>query len=239
MSSAPPAPQEPPQTGETERSALHKVVWFGVIQLAGLVAGWIGSFALLANDLGSLVPANLGPNPTPSQVSATMGPLFSSLSLLLPLLFAVQFVGALLLVMAFRQLKGVDRNFSVPSILTVLFVVGGALLVVGFAGFFSQLPALISQTSAASTSGTVPPAVASALASFIAYLLFFSVGGILSLIGAIGGLILGVWRLASKYDETILKVGAIFFIIPFLDVVAPVLVIVGAHQAGSRIEASQ
>ena len=213
------------------------MTWFGIIQLTGLVVGWVGTFVFLGYSLGSMTSASLGPSPTPSQVSAAIGPLLSRISLLIPLEVAVDIAGVLLLVVAFRQLKGIDGRFSVPSILTILLAVGGALVAAGFVGFFSQLPSLISQSSISSGT-TIPPELTSTLFSFIAYLLVLIVGGILTFVGLIGGQILGLWRLGSKYNETTLKIGAIFAIIPLLNFVAPVLVIVGSHQADSRISAS-
>jgi hypothetical protein len=61
------------------------------------------------------------------------------------------------------------------------------------------------------------------------------VGGILTLVGLVGGLMLGLWRVGSRYEETLLKVAAIFVIIPFLNFVSPILVIVGAHGARARL----
>ena len=55
--------------------------------------------------------------------------------------------------------------------------------------------------------------------------------GVLALVGTIGGQILGLWRVGSRYDSTIIKIGAIFVIIPLLNFVAPILILVGAAQA--------
>jgi hypothetical protein len=46
---------------------------------------------------------------------------------------------------------------------------------------------------------------------------------------------LGLWRVGTRYNETLLKVAAIFVILPLLNIVAPILVIVGAHGAKTRL----
>jgi hypothetical protein len=60
-------------------------------------------------------------------------------------------------------------------------------------------------------------------------------GALLALIGGVGGLILGVWRIGSKYDETMLKAGAIFIVIPFLNILAPILILLGASSVKGRL----
>jgi hypothetical protein len=62
-----------------------------------------------------------------------------------------------------------------------------------------------------------------------------SIGGIVVILGVIIGQILGLWRVGSRYDETTIKIGAIFGIIPLLNFVAPILILVGALQARGRL----
>ena len=54
--------------------------------------------------------------------------------------------------------------------------------------------------------------------------------GIQALVGTVGGQLLGLWRVGSRYNSTIIKVGAIFVIIPLLNFVAPILILIGAYQ---------
>jgi hypothetical protein len=229
-----PAPLAAAPTRPAEASALQKVMLFGILQLVGLASGLIGTFLYIGNAFGNFAPASLGPNPTPAQVSAALGPFFTSLALLVPGIAAVQIVAIVVLIMAFRQLKGVDRRFSVPTILTMVLLVGMVLAVFGAIPLFNLLPNLIAQ--ATSVSGTtIPAGFLSAVAALVVYFYLVAIGGILLLIGLAGGQILGLWRVGSKYGETILKLGAIFVIIPVLNIAAPILVIIGAHQAKGRI----
>lgn len=236
-SAAPPVFSAPTSQGNpAETSGLQKVMWFGIIQLAALVSGWIGGFFFIGSTLTNLAPLNLGPNPTPSQVSAALGPLFRGLSFVVPLVAVIQVAAVLVLVMALRQLKSTDSRFSTPSSLTIILLVGMLVAVAGAVPLLYALPDLISQI--ASVPGTsVPAGLSTAVASLVAYFLLVMVGGLLSLTGLIGGQILGLWRVGAKYGETLLKLGAIFVVIPLLNIVAPVLVIVGAYQARGRVSA--
>jgi len=51
----------------------------------------------------------------------------------------------------------------------------------------------------------------------------------------IGGQILGLWRVGTRYNETTIKVGAIFTIVPLLNIVGPILVLIGALEAKGRL----
>ena len=61
------------------------------------------------------------------------------------------------------------------------------------------------------------------------------IGGIIALVGVIGGPILGLWRVGSRYDDTLIKVAAILLIIPLVDLISPILLLVGAHNVKNRI----
>ncbi len=46
---------------------------------------------------------------------------------------------------------------------------------------------------------------------------------------------IGLWRSGKRYNEPLLKAAVIFFIFPYLNVVAPILVLLGARNAGKRL----
>src|SRR5579863_2274565 len=111
MSSAPapsaPVPQNPTAAMADERSGLRKIMWFGILQLCGLVAGWVGGFLFVGEAFSSLTPFQTRQNPAPSQVSATLGLLFRGLSLIVPLVVAIQIAALGILFVSFRKLKAV------------------------------------------------------------------------------------------------------------------------------------
>ena len=234
MASLRPPPAAPTQTGPAEKSALQKLVWFGLLQLAGIATGWVVSFLYIGSVFGNFTAANLGQNPSPSQLSATLGPLYRSLAVLVPIVSVVQIAALLVLILALRQLKAVDARFSVPATLALVLLVGTVLAGLGGVPHFNAFPGLLSQAPPAS-GATAPAGFASAAFSVIVYFVLIAIGGMLALVGLIGGQILGLWRAGSKYDDMLLKLGAIFAIIPFLNAVAPILIIVGALQVKGRV----
>ncbi len=48
------------------------------------------------------------------------------------------------------------------------------------------------------------------------------------------GLLVGIWRLGSRYSEWMFKVGAIFLLIPFLNVAGAVFVLIAARESGGK-----
>src|SRR5712692_7010988 len=95
------APQ--PQVQPEERSALTKLMYFGIIQIVGNVAGLILPFYLFGPLFLSATPFNLGPNSTPQQVSAALAPLFQTVSTLIAAGLGLGLVGSLVLAFSYRE----------------------------------------------------------------------------------------------------------------------------------------
>ena len=213
-----------------EKSALTKVIWFGVLALVGLVGGWVVTFLILGTVFVSATNLNLPPNPTPAQVGAALGPLFQNFSLLIPSILVIGLAGDALLTMGFRDLAKVDNSkFSLPWKFMIVLIIGLVLLAGGLIPVFNDIPNIIAQ--APTGPGAPSAAFFSAISTLIFAALIAVIGGIMALVGTIGGQIIGLWRVGSRYNSTIIKIGAIFVIIPVLNFVAPILILVGAAQA--------
>lgn len=199
------------------------------------MVSWIVGFYTLGTMFSTTAIANLGPNPTPGQVNGILGPMFQGMALMIPVTLALELVAMVLLLIGFRKLKRVDSaRFSTPSIMMIILIVGSLIAGFGVVPFFYGIPAILTQVP--TTPGSVPSSsFMSALAGVVVYALVAGIGGLLALIGLIGGVILGLWRVGSRYDEPLFKIGAIFIIIPLLDVVAPILILVAARQARGRL----
>jgi hypothetical protein len=209
-------------------------MWFGITQLVGLVVGWIVYFYAFGIAFGSTANLNLPPNPSTQQVSSALGPIFQEFTLVMPISLGIELVAILALLIGLREFSRVDPSrFSVPSKLMYLLVIGVIIAGAGAILLFNSLPAIIAQ---APSSGSTPSsAFMSSIAGLLAFAALAFIGGILALIGVIGGQILGLWRVGSRYNETVIKLGAIFVIIPLLNIVAPILILVGASQAKGRL----
>ncbi len=217
------------QTAE-ERSALTKVMWFAVLGLVGLVGGWAVTFLIIGSVFASATNLNLPANATPAQVGAALGPFFQNFSLLVPSILVIGLAGNVLLTMGFRDLAKVDNSkFSLPWKFTIVLIIGAVLIAGGVIPVFNQIPNIIAQ--APTGPGAPSAAFFSAISSLIFAALVAGIGVIMALIGTIGGQILGLWRVGSRYNSTVIKIGAIFVIIPLLNFVAPILILVGAYQA--------
>jgi Protein of unknown function (DUF973) len=209
-------------------------MWFGVLQLVGLVAGLVGYFAILGTFSASFSTTFIQ-NPTPAEANAVLVPFFRDLAILSPVVASVQIASLVILAMGLRDLNRADKRFSVPSSLTIVELIGSLVVIAASVPLFLYLPNLFSQLASSTTTTSLPPGFFSAFAPVAAYFVLIAIGGILTFVGLIGGQILGVWRVGSKYNGTLLKLGAIFAIIPVLDFVAPVLVLVGAKQAKNSL----
>ena len=222
------------QANPREREALQKIIWFGIVQLVGLASGWVAWFYVAGSVFSSTAILTLQTNST-AAISTALKPLFQGIAVVVPVTAVIEVVGLVLLTLAFRGLRGVDRAaFSLPSTLMLLMLVGAVLAVAGAVPFLDAIPGVIAQAPTTNSAAS-SAAFISAFAPLVPALAVLAIGGLLAFIGLIGGQILGLWRVGSRYNETAVKLGAIFAVIPVLDLAAPVLVIVGAHQARERI----
>ena len=218
-----------------EASALGKVMWFGIIQLAGVVVSWIVGFYLLSNLFPSLVGLSRFSSPSPTEMSATLVPFFRMVEYLVPVSAIIGLASLALLLLAFRDLERLDRSkFFLPMVFVIILMAGEVFAFIVLIPFLSSISMLITQLPTAGSS-TLPPAFAGTLNSLLVYPLLLGVAAVLAVIGDIIGVILGLWRVGERYDETIIRIGAIFTIIPILNIAAPVLILVGASSAKSKL----
>ena len=223
-----------------EKSALNKVMWFGIIELVGIVAGWVAAFYVFSSMFsGTFISTfvNSTGTLTPSQVSNALGPFFQEIIYLVPLTLGIELVGLIILTLGFRGLAKVDSGrFHISTPFMVVLMVGIILVAGGAVPLLNAVPNMIASATNctypySSTTCTPSSAFFNQFSSVVAYFGLIAIGGILSLVGYIGGLILGLWRVGTRYNQTTLKIGAIFQIIPLLNIVAPILIILGANEA--------
>ena len=122
---------------------------------------------------------------------------------------------------AFGMLRNVDvRRFDTPNNFTTVFIVGFVLFIIA-------MLFLLGGIDAKSISLTVGG------------LIIIIISAILLILGDVGGIILGLWRVGDRYDSTAIGIGAIFYIIPYFDVLAPILVFIGAHSTQHKLKFDQ
>ncbi len=116
--------------------------------------------------------------------------------------------------------------------LVLLIFVGIAIvLAVGVA-----LLALVFQAITCAGAGNPVTSACLNLGTFLDLILLLGVAAILALIGYIG-LLIGIWRLGTRYGESLFKVGAVLLIIPLLSVIGVILILVAARSSRAKLEA--
>lgn len=124
----------------------------------------------------------------------------------------------------FAKLRLADPTFTVPMSVACVGFAGLLLLSLVFAllvGEIAQIiscggPGVATSTCVTLSSVTIDPLVL--------------LGGlVLAVVGWIG-LIVGIYRIGRRYASTITRVGAILHIVPIANIVAPVLVLIGASN---------
>jgi hypothetical protein len=219
----PPGPVMPNYSA-ADTTALGKLKIFALIGIAGIA-------------LGVIVPVALGAGFTsffafsPASSSTAIGSLVAVAEIIGIIGFSMGAVSIFLARSFFKTLSSVDSGFSTPSLLVFGLLAGLGLFVVAFIILLAFILGLFGPVF--TPSGPVSSAFGLVIGA--SFLIIFA--AIAVLIGIIG-LILGLWRAGERYDETILKVGGILFIIPYVDIVAPILVLIGALNAQKKVSAA-
>jgi Protein of unknown function (DUF973) len=211
----------PTATTGDELSGASRVKWGALLGILGLVLAIGGvSIVLFGVGLGVTNTNDAG------YVSLLHTILLAVVLVVIGVLVAL--VSFILYTAGFASLRKADRRFRTPMVLCVIGLVGLAFIggfVVAYAG---GINAAISCPSSNSTCQNNATSIGHGVVA-LGYL-----GGLLGFIGLIG-LILGLYRFGSRYSNSIAKVGAILYIIPFLSIIAPILVLIGAVQVQRKL----
>ena len=122
---------------------------------------------------------------------------------------------------AFGMLRNVDaRRFDTPYNFTTVFIVGFVLFIIAMLFLLGGIDA-------------------KSISLSVGGLIIIIISAILLILGDVGGIILGLWRVGDRYDSTAIGIGAIFYIIPYFDVLAPILVFIGAHSTQHKLKFDQ
>jgi len=202
------------------------VITASTIQLVSVVLSLV---ALFYNPAGSVVSASTAGGSTSFTIPRTALEVAATTG---AITLVLGFVVLWLYREAFRGLAVQDARFSTPSKLVLLEIIGLALIVVvGLAIFYVLLQAINCAAGAPITTACLPVGTLLGLVGLIFVLL------IVVLIGLIGFL-LGVWRLGTRYNNSLFNVAAILLIFPVLNLVAVILILLAAREVRSSIQSS-
>ena len=225
----PPPPEAPisrtPLSANPEVSALDKITRFAALQFISIIAITIFIVWLLVTLFG-LLNTSAATQQSFDLQSFLSEPYFI---ILIEAIFAVNLASLIFLRTGLKIFSAVDKPyFSTPAILTLILIIGSILSNAGEVVNMA-IPAQVLSQSAPTFTAFISTAALSLIASIAS-----AIGFLLVLIGAIGGELLGLWRVGSRYGEATIKTGVIFMIFPVLDFIAPILVIVGVRGAKRR-----
>jgi hypothetical protein len=230
-----PTPQAQSRTADVRALGDAKTgALYGIIGLILSVIGTLVSFTYGGLGLGSGITCN-SVTDTCTTSSNGIG--------LLGGLFAVEVIGYIIAILfiwkfraAFQTLVPYDYRFRSPASLSILAIVGIAILIIGFGLLVGAAASILGSCGSTASYTSCDNAITSAAGLLFGGLGLIVLGGILLLIGGIM-ILIGIWRLGTRYNESLLKVGAILLIIPVLNIVAPFLIYFGASQAERRLGA--
>ena len=214
-----------PASLSLDRSALSSVQWAAVLALVG---AFVSVVTLFAGNVGSLVTVTTTASGSSSLSLSAAALYFLAVTAGVGLVLTV--LELILYRSAFRALAPIDDRFSTPATLVLLLFIAVILIVViGAAVIGVALQAI-------ACAGAGNPITSSCLSvgTLLDLVGLLAVVAIVALIGYIG-LLIGIWRLGSRYNESLFKVGAILLIFPVLNFIGAILILVGARAALSRL----
>lgn len=214
----------PAATVAADRYAIGQVRLAAILALIG---GLLYVAQLIVGDFSSLLAAS---TTSSGGVIVVLPPAYVLFGLLLGLA-AIVLVEFLLFRSAFHRLLGPDRRFSTPSALALVGFIGYLMLILGGALLIAAIYAAVTCV------GSGNPLTQACLftGAFWGGLALLLIGAIIALVGYIGVLV-GIWRLGTRYEDGTFKVAAVLLIFPLLNIVGAILVLVACGGALRRVE---
>ena len=214
-----------PSFGEVDRVALSSVSLAAILGLVGAVLGFL---TLLVAPVSSIVSTSTSGSGT--SVSLNLSGLY--------LLVVVAGIGLVLTILelwfyrqAFRALAPGDRRFATPATLVLVALVALVIVILAAIGLVD----LVYQAILCSGSGNPITSTCINVGNILGLAAVVGIGAIILLVGFIG-LLIGIWRLGTRYGEGMFKVGAILLIFPVLNFVGLILILLAARSARGKFE---
>lgn len=206
--------------GPVDREAMDNVQLASILALVGVVVSLILPYAFGYSLFGSL-------NTRSSYSSVNV-----VVALMAVYVVAVAFVIAQYWFFrkAFRALAPTDGGMRTPASLAILPVIGLIVLLGGFLWILAQA------YHAVQCANGVTPIPSSCFTGglLLGAAGILAIGAIVALVGVIG-VWLGLWRMGTRYSQSMFKIGMILTIFPFLDIVGYILLILASREVRSKL----
>ena len=210
---------DPLREKPTESAALHDVQWAATLALVGALLSVV---SLFDSNTTTIFTVTSGTSGTSISVSATG---LASLAAIAALGLALTIAEVILYRSAFRKLSPIDPRFSSPATFALVFLITAVLLALLAVALFAE----IFQAIQCAAGGPISSYCLNA-GALLGILGLLVVVAIVAFIGYIG-LLVGIWRLGSRFGDSLFKVGAVLLFIPLLNVIGSILVLVAARGA--------
>ena len=217
----PPPPGPVPPTPATRALDARSLGLVRLASIFGLVAGLVP----LA-DLFLVSPTSIAHTTMTGTTTMVTFSIPARLYLIVALGTAFELVLLVLIRLAFAPLASVDPRFGTPATCALLGVIALPIIGVGSVLLFHSL------AGASCTSGTVTSGCDFG-PGFALGLGLIALGAIVGLIGIVGVLI-GLWRLGDRYQESNFHLASILTILPLLDLVGWILILTSSSAALRR-----
>lgn len=206
-------------TRPADLSALSRV---RLSALIGIVAGALGIVEIAATPAFTLFSVGATSGGTTISVNLTaflLAVVFGSLG------FAFVLIELWLYRRAFQTLTTVDSRFSTPGTLALTAAIGVVLVALGALG----LVAVFYQAISCAAGGPITTACLN-VAGLLGLGVLVLIAGIIAFIGYVGVLV-GIWRLGTRYRDGRFKAGAVLLLLPFLSFVGAILIWIAARSS--------
>jgi len=131
---------------------------------------------------------------------------------------------------AFRRLARKNREFSTPATLTLVAMLGLVIMIVALIG----LVWVLYESILCAGSGNAITLTCLNTGTILGLVAVLGVLVIVVLVGYVG-LLIGVWRLGTRFEDGKFKAGAVLLIFPYLSVAGLVLILIAARSAAGKL----
>lgn len=211
-------------TRDADRRGVDRV---RVAAVLGVVAGLLGILGLIFNPARQLL--TLSTNSSGGQVLTVGTPTLGIATLVVGV--AVGVAELLFFRGAYRTLREHDRRFATPASLVLLALVGLAIVFVGLALLLESLDLVLACAGA----GNAIPASCVPASTLLGELGLVLAGLVCALVGYVG-LLVGIWRLGSRFSNGTFKLAAVLLIFPYLSLVGAILLLVAATNVRRSLD---
>ncbi len=188
-----------PETAANDTEVFRKLKLFGIIGMAEAALGLLIVFS--GNLLILMTPGSAGIHSAGSAIIADIIILMAEL--------AISVYSIVVVRSAFRLLSSTDRSFSTPASLLTVLIIGLIIIFPAIIGIF------------VAGNGISLSALSIGVVLIFGFMVITAL--VLLILGVIG-LLIGLWRVGTRYNESLFKIAAIFYLIPFLGIVSSILI---------------